>query len=73
MRKIASRIVTAADGQSVIEIGNNAITVAKRMEERGQKLTGIRLDSGDLAFLSKRARKMLDNAGFPNVKKRGKL
>ncbi|OAJ72587.1 nicotinate phosphoribosyltransferase [Brevibacillus sp. SKDU10] len=46
----------------------NAIKVAKRMEEHGQKLTGIRLDSGDLAFLSKRARKMLDNAGFPYVK-----
>ncbi|ERM18173.1 nicotinate phosphoribosyltransferase [Brevibacillus laterosporus] len=46
----------------------NAIKVAKRMEEHGQKLTGIRLDSGDLAFLSKRARKMLDHAGFPYVK-----
>ncbi|RNB91311.1 nicotinate phosphoribosyltransferase [Brevibacillus fluminis] len=46
----------------------NAIRVAKAMEERGQKLTGIRLDSGDLAFLSKRARKMLDNAGLAYVK-----
>jgi nicotinate phosphoribosyltransferase len=46
----------------------NAIRVAKIMEERGHKLTGIRLDSGDLAFLSKRARKILDNAGLHYVK-----
>ncbi len=45
----------------------NAITVAKEMETKGQKLKGIRLDSGDLAYLSKRARKMLDDAGLPYV------
>ncbi|PKR82550.1 nicotinate phosphoribosyltransferase [Heyndrickxia camelliae] len=45
----------------------NAIRVAK---EFGDKINfiGIRLDSGDMAFLSKAARKMLDNAGFPNAK-----
>jgi nicotinate phosphoribosyltransferase len=46
----------------------NAIIVAKEMEERGQHLTGIRLDSGDLAYLSKKARKMLDNVGLQSVK-----
>jgi nicotinate phosphoribosyltransferase len=46
----------------------NAITVAKEMEKRGGKLTGIRLDSGDLAYLSKRARVMLDEAGLHGVK-----
>ncbi len=46
----------------------NAITVAGEMEERGQKLLGVRLDSGDLAYLSKKARKMLDDAGFEYVK-----
>lgn len=35
----------------------NAITVAKEMEQRGQKLLAIRLDSGDLAYLAKRCRK----------------
>lgn len=45
----------------------NAIRVAK---ELGDKINfiGIRLDSGDIAFLSKEARKMLDEAGFPKAK-----
>lgn len=44
-----------------------AIQVAK---ELGDKINfiGIRLDSGDIAFLSKEARRMLDEAGFPNAK-----
>lgn len=46
----------------------NAITVAKEMESRGQKLKGIRLDSGDLAYLSKAARKKLDEEGLNYVK-----
>jgi nicotinate phosphoribosyltransferase len=46
----------------------NAITVAREMEKRGQKLRGIRLDSGDLAWLSKESRKMLDSAGLDYVK-----
>ena len=45
----------------------NAITVAKELQEKGYTLKGIRLDSGDLAYLSKKARKMLDQAGFPEV------
>jgi nicotinate phosphoribosyltransferase len=45
----------------------NAITVAKEMESRGERLRAIRLDSGDLAYLSKRARKMLDDEGLQYV------
>jgi nicotinate phosphoribosyltransferase len=45
----------------------NAIIIAKELEAKGYKLKAIRLDSGDLAYLSKRARKMLDNAGLEYV------
>ena len=46
----------------------NAIIVAHEMEKRSQRLLGIRLDSGDLAYLSSQARKMLDAAGLNYIK-----
>jgi nicotinate phosphoribosyltransferase len=46
----------------------NAITVARELRTRGHELCGIRLDSGDLAFLSRESRRMFDEAGFPAVK-----
>ena len=45
-----------------------AIETGRRIEARGGKLAGIRLDSGDLAYLSIEARRMLDKAGFPGTK-----
>jgi nicotinate phosphoribosyltransferase len=46
----------------------NAIKVGLEMKARGQKLAGIRLDSGDLAYLSRKSRQMLDEAGLTDVK-----
>lgn len=47
----------------------NAIKVAKEyLIPNGYTLKGIRIDSGDLAYLSKEARKLLDEAGFKNTK-----
>jgi len=46
----------------------NAIKVAKELEKKGRRLKGIRLDSGDLAYLAKQSRAMLDKAGLPYVK-----
>ena len=46
----------------------NAITVFNELKAAGHKPAGIRIDSGDITYLSKRARKMLDEAGFPEAK-----
>ena len=46
----------------------NAIKVFEELRAAGHKPLGIRLDSGDLAYLSREARKMLDEAGFTDVK-----
>jgi len=57
--------VFLVDTYNVLKSGvPNAIKVAKEMEARGQHANGIRLDSGDIAYLSIRAREMLDSAGL---------
>jgi len=44
-----------------------AIDVGKQLRRRGHEMVGIRLDSGDLAYLSIEARRLLDDAGFPHA------
>lgn len=55
------------DTYDTIKGVQNAIEAGKELRKRGHKLVGIRLDSGDLAYLSIEARKMLDTAGFKNA------
>ena len=45
----------------------NAIKVFDYLKSIGKKPLGIRIDSGDLAYLTKKARKMLDEAGYPDT------
>ncbi|HEY3291131.1 MAG TPA: nicotinate phosphoribosyltransferase, partial [Anaerolineae bacterium] len=45
----------------------NAIKVFEELKAKGHEPVGIRMDSGDLAYLSIRAARMLDDAGFPNT------
>lgn len=45
----------------------NAIDVGLEMKSRGEALAGIRIDSGDLSWIAKTARKMLDDAGLEDV------
>ncbi len=57
------------DTYSVLRSGiPNAITVFKELEAQGHKGAGVRIDSGDIAYLSKKAREMLDAAGLDYVK-----
>ncbi len=61
--------VFLVDTYSTLRSGmTNAVTVAKEMESRGEKLQGVRLDSGDLAYLSKKAREILDYDGLDDIK-----
>ena len=46
----------------------NAIKVGEALRSRGKEMVGIRIDSGDLAYYSNKAREMLDEAGFPDAK-----
>ena len=68
-RAFPKKCVFLVDTYDTLKSGiPNAIIVAREMEAHGEKLFGVRLDSGDLAYLSKTARKMLDDAGLHYVK-----
>ncbi len=60
--------VFLVDTYDTLEGVKNAIEVGKILREKGKEMVGIRIDSGDLAYLSQRARKMLDDSGFQNAK-----
>lgn len=56
--------VLLVDTFNTLDGVKNAIAVGKKLRQEGADLLGVRLDSGDLADLSIKARKMLDEAGF---------
>ena len=60
--------VLLVDTYSTLEGVKNAINVGNKLKSKGYELSGIRLDSGDLAYLSIEARKILDEAGFPDAR-----
>jgi nicotinate phosphoribosyltransferase len=60
--------VFLVDTYDTLDGVRHAIEVALQMRKQGHELGGIRLDSGDLAYLSKEARKLLDAAGLPHVR-----
>lgn len=59
--------ILLVDTYNSLEGVRKAVQVGKTLRERGHELGGIRLDSGDLAYLSIRARQILDEAGFPDA------
>lgn len=56
------------DTYDTIQGAKNAAIAGKELEAEGKKLIAVRLDSGDIAELSKQVRKILNNAGLPYVK-----
>ena len=60
--------VFLVDTYDTIEGVRQAIKVAREMRANGHELAGIRLDSGDLAYLSREARAVLDEAGFTKTR-----
>jgi len=59
--------VFLVDTYDTLEGVHTAVRVGLRLREKGHEMLGIRLDSGDLAYLSIEARKILDAAGFPKA------
>jgi nicotinate phosphoribosyltransferase len=60
--------VFLVDTYDTLEGVRNAVEVGRELRDRGHEMVGIRLDSGDLAYLSIAARRILDEAGFPHAK-----
>ena len=60
--------VLLIDTYDTIEGAKNAVRVAQELREQGKTLVGVRLDSGDMVALSKTVRKILNDAGLPEVK-----
>ena len=64
---LPNNCVFLVDTYDTLEGVRHAIEVGKQLRQQGYKMVGIRLDSGDLAYLSIEARQLLDAAGFPDA------
>ncbi len=62
-----SNTVLLIDTYDTIKGAKKAVQIAREMADQGQALKGVRLDSGDMAELSKKVREILDRGGFPDV------
>lgn len=63
-----NNVILLVDTYDTFEGVRNAITTGERLRELGSELVGVRIDSGDLAWLSVRARELLDEAGFQSTR-----
>ncbi len=64
---LPNNCIFLVDTYDTLDGVRRAVRVGKKLRQRGHELLGIRLDSGDLAYLSIHARKILDEAGFPDA------
>ena len=61
------RPVLLIDTYDTLEGARRALVVARELREQGRRLAGVRIDSGDLPTLTRRVRRIFDEAGFPEV------
>ncbi len=59
--------VFLVDTYDTLEGVRRAVEIGRTLRERGHEMVGVRLDSGDLAYLSIEARRILDEGGFPEA------
>ena len=64
---LPNNCIFLVDTYDTLDGVRRAVRIGKTLRQRGHDLLGIRLDSGDLAYLSRHARKILDEAGFPDA------
>ncbi|MFP5285265.1 MAG: nicotinate phosphoribosyltransferase, partial [Thermoanaerobaculia bacterium] len=67
-RAMPNNCVFLVDTYDTVEGVRHAVQVGRWLREQGREMLGIRLDSGDLAYLSKEARRILDEGGFPEAR-----
>ncbi len=67
-RAMPNNCIFLVDTYDTLEGVDHAIEVGRWLRGQGRELLGVRLDSGDLAYLSVEARRRLDAAGFPEAK-----
>lgn len=66
-RAMPNNCLFLVDTYNTLDGVRHAIEVGRELRQNGHEMMGIRLDSGDLAWLSAEARRMLDEAGFPDA------
>lgn len=66
-KALPNNVTLLVDTYDSLEGVRRAVEIGRSLRERGHRLAGIRLDSGDLAWLSIEARKILDEGGFPEA------
>lgn len=64
---LPNNVILLVDTYDSIQGVHHAVEIGRRLRERGFELGGVRLDSGDLAWLSQQARSILDEGGFPDA------
>ena len=67
-RAFPDSAVLLLDTYDTLQGTRHAVTVARELLDRGHRLAGVRLDSGDLDPLSRQVREILDAGGFPDVR-----